>query len=311
MGKTYLISLLLTLAIAGAYWYQSNSAVCPVPLTYRIGNIDGSFNIEKEEAKQYAKVAEDLWESRVDRDLFVYDETAEFVIDFVFDERQQTADSQVALNNTLDQQRAENEKVMETVKKLQAEYESLLANHQAKVKAYEADLYEYNTTVNKYNDQGGAPPAVFEKLQSDLKSLDREAKKIADTAKELNDLVSEINRLADRGNELVEQYNQEVREYNKEFGFIGEFTQGDYQGDSIHVYKFSSGNELSTVVAHELGHALGIDHVEGSSSLMYYLLQDTGATPTLTTNDLKAYYEVCGARETFGQKVRRVIREFY
>lgn len=310
MKSSYLIALLISIFVAGTYWYQSSASVCPVPLAYRLGSIDGSFELSSEDALAYFAEAEALWENAVDRDLFVYDESAEFTIDFIFDERQESANSEAAQREMLDAQRDENEKILKNVESLQAEYQSLSSAYKARVARYEQDLSAYNTKVNKYNDRGGAPPDVFKELEDERKDLNQEADALSVLVKNLNDLASEINELSEKGNELVTEYNQEVDQYNTEFGFSREFTQGDYQGNHIHIYKFSSDSELVTVLAHEFGHALGIDHVDGSSSLMYYLLEETEAAPTLTSNDLTAYYTICGASETTSQKIRRIIREF-
>ena len=87
MRSSYLIALSITLIGAGVYWYQATAYQCPVPLSYKLGTIDSSFNITPEEAKWHAAAAEAVWESAVGRELFTYDEQASFTIDFVFDER--------------------------------------------------------------------------------------------------------------------------------------------------------------------------------------------------------------------------------
>lgn len=309
MKSRYFIALLLTLSISGVYWYKSTASECPVPLSYRLGEIDESFSISEFEALSYIKEAELIWEDVVNRQLFVYDESSDFVIDFVFDERQASANSEAEQREILDVQKEKNESVLRTVETLQAEYQVLSDGYKKRADAYEANLTEYNTEVSNYNDHGGAPPDVYEELGTKKDSLNEESTALSRMVVELNDLAEEINLLGERGSELVDSYNREVNDYNSEFGFAREFTQGDYQKEKISIYKFSSGTELVNVLAHEFGHALGIDHVEGSSSLMYYLLEDTHESPVLSGNDILAYQSVCGMTETFEQKIRRVIRE--
>jgi len=310
MGKPYLIALLMALVTASVYWYKSTETMCPAPLSYRIGDIDSSFGISKEEALVQVKAAEALWEDSVNRDLFTYDERTDFTIDFVFDERQEDANTEENLREELDEKRAENDSVLETVESLQEDFKELSASYEARSDEYEERLNKYNAEVNRYNDRGGAPPDVFKKLDSERASLNREAEKLSDTATQLNDLAAKINKLSERGNLLVDSYNREVNQYNNEFGFSKEFTQGDYKKRHIQIYKFSSNAELVTVLAHEFGHSLGLDHVAGESSLMYYLLGDTSKVPNLSSEDLAAYYEICGTKETVGQAVHRIIRDF-
>lgn len=299
----------MVVAVGMTYWYKATASVCPAPIEYRIGDIDASFDLTESQARLYASDAETYWESIADRELFKYDEDSSFTIDFIFDERQATANSEETQRYDLDKKWEESEKIKETVESLQADYQSLSNSYRADVSAYEKRLGEYNSEVNKYNDRGGAPADIFKELEIERKSLGRESEKLNKTAEELNVVAKKINDLSERGNLLVNAYNQEVNEYNEKYGFAREFTQGDYHENNIRIYKFSSESELVTVLAHEFGHSLGIDHVEDESSLMYYLLGDTTEFPVLTEDDILAFNSVCGRNETFTQKVRRVIRD--
>jgi len=310
MKMPHIIVGLFALTVPLTIWYTSTVAQCPVPLLYRLGTIDESFSLSAVEAKVDIEAAVAVWEESVDRDLFVYDESADFTINFVFDERQETLNQEQTQRQELDGTRDQNNAVLEQVEALQSQYEDLMLTNKANVAQYEQDLTVYNADVNTYNDRGGAPPDKFSELESERARLNRVADELSDTATQLNTLVSEINQLSERGNQLVNDYNQEVSVYNQEYGFAREFTQGDYQGDKINIYTFSDKNELITVLAHEFGHALGIDHVETSESLMYYLMDDTDSVTNLSTQDTLAFLEVCGATQTLGQQVRHTVRSF-
>lgn len=308
MRWSLVISLAVAVLVGGVAWYKLTANVCPVPIGYRVASIDSEFNLTEEQARAYLEQAESVWEEEVGRDLFVYDEGAPLEVKFVFDERQALADSEHSRREYLDEKKAQHEQVFETVGKLQKEYESLSRSYAEKVADYERRLNEYNQTVSQYNDRGGAPSEVFADLERDKAALSAEAAGLTSTASQLNDLATEINKLGEDGNRLVEEYNREVTRYNKQFGFTREFTQGDYQGDSINVYKFSDENELMSVLAHEFGHALGIGHVEGESSVMYYLLEDTSSTPVLSSEDKAELVTLCGEGTEWSHSIRRIIR---
>lgn len=308
MRVSILISLLIAILVGGVAWYRLTANVCPVPIAYRIDTIDEHFALSKEQAKQYLEQAEHVWEGAANRDLFYYDENAELVVNFVFDERQALADSEHNRRSYLDAQKAEHEKVFETIEALQDEYDSLSEAYEKKVDDYERRLATYNEKVSNYNDRGGAPSDVFAELEREKDALNREAASLSSAASDLNNVATEINKLGEQGNRLVEEYNREVNRYNKQFGFTREFTQGDYQGETINVYKFSDENELLSVLAHELGHALGIGHVEGESSVMYYLLEDTTTTPVLSSEDTAELVTLCGAGDELPHQIRRTIR---
>ncbi len=309
MKTRYFILLAVVLTGSLVYWYQSTALYCPAPIAYRIDSIDEAFQLTPEEAREYAARAEAVWEERTDRELFQYDETAPLQIRFVYDDRQANADTEAIKRAALDAQLAYSEEIQESLTTLQKEYETLSKEYEARAAAYEAQLLAYNTEVNRYNDRGGAPPEEFSRLETEREQLNTEAETLNQVSAELSTLATEINRLAEQGKQLVDAYNKEVGEYNNKFGYAHEFTQGDYRGDEINVYKFSSDEEVVAVLAHEFGHALGIGHVEGTSSLMYYLLEEAGEPLALSSFDLESFEEVCGYAETFAQKVRRMIRE--
>lgn len=308
MRFQFLAALVMTVVGAGSFWYQTTAAVCPVPLAYRVGTIDSHFSITKEEAKARLLEAEAVWEKQTGRELFVYDENAAFVVDFIYDERQEEANNEVSDRAHLDEKKKENDGLIAAAEVLQKKYEELSATYATQVQQYETRLSAYNDKVSSYNDQGGAPGAVFEELERTRKSLDRESQSLNQTADELNALADEVNAANEKSNQLVESYNKEVEAYNEKYGYEKEFTQGDYDGTKINIYKFSDNNELVTVLTHEFGHALGIDHVDDESSVMYYLLGDTNDSLLLSKEDVEAFTAQCGTGTELPHKVRAFIR---
>ncbi|MES2214229.1 MAG: matrixin family metalloprotease [Patescibacteria group bacterium] len=92
-------------------------------------------------------------------------------------------------------------------------------------------------------------------------------------------------------NSLVDQANQKVSTINESAG--KEFNEGEYiydeAGQRINIYEFTSRAELVRVLAHELGHALGLDHNSNPDSIMYYLNQsENGALTPEDSADLEA-----------------------
>jgi prefoldin subunit 5 len=310
MKTSHILIGIFALTVPATIWYTQTAYQCPVPLSYRLGDIDPSFSLSVEEAKADIEAAVQIWEQSANRDLFVYDESADFTINFVFDERQEALNLEQTERQELDQTRDQNDGLMEQVQSLQSQYDELTQAYKSDVSRYETDLARYNADVSTYNDRGGAPPDTFSELEAERMRLSRESESLSDTASQLNTLANEINRLGEKGNDLINKYNREVNQYNQSFGFSREFTQGDYQGDNINIYTFTDKDELISVLAHEFGHALGIDHVETNDSLMYYLVDETDPITTLSIDDSIAFLETCGATETMGQKIRHAVRTF-
>lgn len=304
LGMTFLTSLI----IGASYWYAKTANICPVPIYYSLGEIDERFDITAEELKAVAAKAEAVWEDLTPEELFVYDERSDFKINLIFDERQQLARTEDDWRASLDKQESTNQSQMDFIENLSADYERQETAYKVKRDEYEEKLSSYNAKVDNYNKQGGAPPNVYADLQEEQKALNSLATSLSASEKKLNALADQINDLGESTNEKINAYNQEVLKYNDLFGSRDIFTQGDFKRERINIYKFSSESELTRVLSHEFGHSLGLPHVEGEGSVMYYLTTDTDSL-LVSETDRQALMTVCGDNNTLSSQVRRVIRE--
>jgi hypothetical protein len=288
-----LTSLVAVLLIG--YFFLS-PAPCGIPLTYRIGSIDDSFGLTESQARVALSDAEAMWEDAVGQDIFVSDPESSFTVNFVYDERQQLTDEEKTLRHQLDTQKNLNESIREEYELYAAAYEELKLEYEKRERAYAKELEAYNKSVADWNKKGGAPEEVYAQLNREQERLAAEGEELNDMVEELNGLVDSLNALGQQGDSLVTTYNEIVGDYNDRFNSEREFTQGDYQGDAIHIYEYADGAELRIVLAHELGHALSIDHVEGPQSIMYYFMGAQSLSTGLTTEDIEAFEEKCSPK---------------
>jgi Matrixin len=308
MRPLFAFAGIVVLIVSGTVWYQDTAYLCPVPIQYRIGEIDSRFGIDTEAAKTFATKAETEWESALARELFVYDESAEFAINFIYDERQQRARTEEEWRVALDADEVKNNQQIEEIKRLGARYEEAQQTYEAERSRYESKLASYNEEVATYNAAGGAPQEVYAQLQREAKELEELLQGILAQERRLTQEAETITSLGEKANADIAAYNAEVLEYNEMFGEIDTYTQGDFKRDRINVYKFSDEREIVAVLAHEFGHALGLGHVEGEGSIMYYLLTQRDAT-SLSATDKAAFEAVCGTEPTLAHELRRFIRE--
>lgn len=308
MRNNLAVLLLVTILGAGGYFYVAISAICPVPIAYRLGTLDPRFNLSEDSALEAIEAAAAVWEDASGQDLFIYDERAHFTVNFVYDERQAFTEAEEATRAELSVAEEVNQTISEEYQALVANYDALQASHEAAVAAYERELNRYNEAVASYNQAGGAPQDVFEKLEADRADLEATRASLDSEREELNRLVAQINDISERGNAIVERYNDEVLTYNDTFGAAREFTQGTYSSDGrIDIYTFTDQAELHLVLAHELGHALSIDHVSGSESVMYFLIGEQPEPLRLSEEDMAMFKRVCGEGRgwrTIEQKIR-------
>lgn len=294
MRTVYAALLLAALTIGGTYWYQTAYSVCRVPIAYDIGILDDRFNLTRDEARAAVSGAESLWEDATGLNLFTFEEGASFTINFLYDDRQEVADQEQVLREVLDQKENMSESIRQEYENLIQKYGEVKATYEARIAAHENDLAKHNGEVAYWNNEGGAPPEVYDRLNATQAELGREREELDRLVGELNQLVDGINQLGEEGNRSVQDYNQNVEVYNARFHEEREFTQGDYQGDFINIYQFDDTAELRQVLAHELGHALSLGHVEDPGSIMYFLMEGQLADPRLSSADLEEFTRVCG-----------------
>ena len=286
--------ILIATLVGSAFWYAEVDATCRVPVRYYIGTVDDRFGTTKEEMLRIVQNAEKMWEEKLKTELFIYDENGDLPINLVFDERQENADIEAELREDLEVKEGMSESVASQYESLIKEFRSLKKSYESRVINYETDLKKYNSEVSEWNEKGGAPESVIESLRDREEQLQAEQRKLEAEAKELNRVVSDLNRIGARGNTLITDYNEIVEKYNERFSEVKEFAQGDYTGDAINVYQFDSEEDLTIVLAHELGHALSLDHVTEARAIMYHHMEEQSIGRGVTVEDQQEYERVCG-----------------
>lgn len=310
MRRQFPVALVAALFFSGWYYYHE-AHPCIVPLSYSLGSIDERFGIDTETVKKLTQEAEAIWEDALGRQLFTYTEDADFKIDFVYDERQARSESAEAVKAALDKKENASKSINEEYERLLAEYNKIKESYEAKVASYNGRLETFNQTVDRYNQSGGAPQTEFEALQKTEQSLKAEERTLAAEAKKLTDLAANLNEVSAQGNSIISEYNQGVVQYNQTYTGGEEFTQGEYNGNSIEIYHFKDQTELRNVLVHEFGHAIGLPHVEGAQSIMYYLMNEQPATSELSDSDLAALGSVCKPNDDSSTRFHKLFSSLF
>jgi len=310
--KTYQkIIILILLLLGGALFYIQRAeeirsgtrnilkkvnliTVCDETLFYSLGNIDPRFNISREEILNIIQSSESVWEKELGKNVFEYREGAEFKINFIFDERQERTDEQSKLNEHLESLEYDKENLSEEYQKKYSAYNKVSSEYEKKIAYYEKEVDDFNEEVEKWNKKGGLSEEKYEDLKDKEKELEELKDELDAERKRINRLAEEVNKIVNKENTLVENYNKRIQTYRDKFGEATEFNQGEYDGISINIYQFHEDNDLILVLVHELGHALGINHVENSQSIMYYLMENQDLENIhLTAEDLNAIKSIC------------------
>lgn len=271
-------------AVASTVRHALYQSPCENPKTYSIGSIDSRFNISKEDFLSATRQAGNLWKNSKGQQLFVYAPEAELTISLIYDERQYLNSQITTLNDQVEQQKEE-------LKPEITEYE----NRAADFKRRTADL---NARIRYWNDQGGAPEEEYNKLLQEQKALQQEAQELQRIATSLNQSTDEYNTQIQELDQKVDTYNTTLTTKPEEGLYIREGRK-----ERIEIYFNNSYDELIHTLAHEMGHAINMPHINSADAIMY---PKTTETATLSSEDVTALSEICRERsviETAGDKL--------
>jgi len=280
-------------ALFGASYYLITKGPCDSPLTYRIGDFNAKFGLSKADFLQDIHDAERIWENAVGKNLFTYDPKGEMAINLIYDTRQATTDKNQVLSSNIDQTLSSAAPIKQQVDDLKQRYNAAKGEYDALLTEYQAKLSSYNNQVEYYNSQGGARGGEYATIQAERTDLVNLQNEVNAKMTEVNDLAHQVNAVIDSYNGLVRVANTDVSKINQTAN--REFEEGEYVSDSkgerINVYEFTNKAQLVRLLAHELGHSLGIDHNSNPQSIMYYLNKGTGLVPS--SEDIASLKKAC------------------
>lgn len=272
--------------------YISSEAPCKKPILYTLDNFDEEFNISKTYFLSALFEAEDIWEKPAGKELFLYAEDSPrdvLKINLIYDYRQQATSKLASLGITVKDNRASYDMLKNKIDLLKKEFDLAKSIYEVRVMSFNKRQKIYEEQVQYWNSKGGAPEKEYDKLEQERIALDREVSRLQTLQKNINEMMEEVNSMVVVLNRLATTLNLVVEKYNTIGASRGEsFEEGVYIQEGLNrqidIYEFSNREKLVRVLAHELGHALGLDHVKDPQAIMYSFNQAN--SQILTEDDI-------------------------
>lgn len=304
-----IIKLIIVLAlIGGAIFYFKKDlklafnnfnrlvSPCGQPIDYSLGSFDKKFAISQDDFLKAANEAAQIWQKPVNKKLFSQTADGALKINLIYDSRQEATDKLRSMGLTIHRDQASFEALKSKYEALVKIYNQQKRELEDMIKYYEEKKADYEDEVKAANRRGGVTSAEYAILEQERQALNDLVAKIKQKQEALNKTVDNINAIASVVNKLIRELNLQVNNYNA----IGaetaaEFQEGlyisDLSGQRINIYQFDDQPALVRVLAHELGHALGLEHLDNPQAIMYRL--NESGNQAITADDLAELKRVC------------------
>lgn len=236
---------------------------CARPLAWHVADVDPRFGVDREDVNAAAREAATLWTRAAGKEVFRFGPASGIPIRLIYDARQARTEARVSREDRI---RLEDSVLADAAADLTRAWED---HHETQARPRAARL---------------VPDSVARELEADRVGL--RARERA-----LSDRMAARDEDVERLREAFPPLPMEAGTYT---GSRGRDVGTDPHGyGEIRIFRFEDVDELVHVLAHELGHALGLGHVEEAGAVMSPSQRRERGVPGLHEADREALRAHC------------------
>lgn len=241
-------------------------------LRYRIAEVDPRFKLSVEQVKAISQQATQVWKDGTGKDYFVYDPNAQLTIHLIYDERQYESEQRrehLSRLETNQQQWLNKKKQLDQIEQEVLQNKQILDQKQLQLDQ-QIQYYNQERQLAQRSPSSSVNAEYFQQRQQHLQ---QNVEQLQQEIGQYNQKISQLNQQIDELNALDQQLNASVKQYKQRFQ-PHLFHKGLFNGKQILIYEFESEDDLRLTLAHELGHALGLQHTDDPHALMHPVMKD-------------------------------------
>ena len=241
-------------------------------LRYRIAEVDPRFKLSVEQVKAISQQATQVWKDGTGKDYFVYDPNAQLAIHLIYDERQYESEQRrehLSRLETNQQQWLNKKKQLDQIEQEVLQNKQILDQKQLQLDQ-QIQYYNQERQLAQRSPSSSVNAEYFQQRQQHLQ---QNVEQLQQEIGQYNQKISQLNQQIDELNALDQQLNASVKQYKQRFQ-PHLFHKGLFNGKQILIYEFESEDDLRLTLAHELGHALGLQHTDDPHALMHPVMKD-------------------------------------